>query len=235
MVAGDARLRSSSLTWPDPPTSEWKGDDLKQPALARRALGFNCLHYANNPPEPSLYRHSLPDKAFLDEKCTSGLRLELMFPSCWNGKDLDSPNHKSHVAYPNLLNGGECPEEFPTRLVTLFYETIWNTYAFKDREGKFVLANGDPTGKSSTIFLIDRRFNSASQGMATTAISSQPGTITCWARPSKNARTYPAEWRIAHYLSFSRRPSRTPVNSPCPQNSRKTTVAGPGWVCRATS
>ena len=150
MVAGDSRLRSSSLKFPDPPTSEWTAEDMSQPVLAQRALGFNCLHYAINPPEPSLYRHNMPDKAFLDAHCTSGLRLELMFPSCWNNKDLDTPNHKSHVAYPSLLNGGECPENFKTRIPTLFYETIWNTYAFKDRQGQFVLANGDPTGKYSS-------------------------------------------------------------------------------------
>ncbi|GAA3074568.1 hypothetical protein GCM10010464_43370 [Pseudonocardia yunnanensis] len=29
------------------------------------------------------------------------------FPSCWNGKTLDSPNHKSHLVYPDA--GGACP------------------------------------------------------------------------------------------------------------------------------
>ncbi|HWH45288.1 MAG TPA: DUF1996 domain-containing protein [Thermoleophilaceae bacterium] len=30
---------------------------------------------------------------------TPGLRLELNFPSCWDGVRLDSPDHKSHLAY----------------------------------------------------------------------------------------------------------------------------------------
>jgi Domain of unknown function (DUF1996) len=30
----------------------------------------------------------------------SGLRLHIRFPSCWNGSQLDSADHKSHLAYP---------------------------------------------------------------------------------------------------------------------------------------
>ncbi len=34
----------------------------------------------------------------------------LDFPQCWNGRDLDSPDHKSHMAYP--VNG-DCPATHP--------------------------------------------------------------------------------------------------------------------------
>ncbi|KAJ5620984.1 hypothetical protein N7510_004968 [Penicillium lagena] len=145
MIAGDPFQRNFTWPVPDPPKSLWKGAQESQRALRQKALGFNCLNYAEAA-EPSLYRHFLPNKTFLDEHCTDGIRLELMFPSCWNGKDVDSPDHKSHVAYPSLVMDGTCPEGYETRLVSLFYETIWNTYAFKDKEGFFTLANGDPTG-----------------------------------------------------------------------------------------
>ncbi|KAF7717450.1 Uncharacterized protein PECH_000381 [Penicillium ucsense] len=145
MLAGDPYQRNFTWPVPDPPKSSWTGDAISQAALRQKALGFNCLHYASAP-EGSLYRHFLPDKKFLDEHCTDGIRLELLFPSCWNGKDTDSPDHRSHVAYPTLGNGGTCPKGFETRLATLFFETIWNTYAFKDHDGYFTLANGDPTG-----------------------------------------------------------------------------------------
>jgi hypothetical protein len=145
MIAGDTRRRNFTLPVPDPPKSDWKGEDVTQDALAQKALGFNCLNYGIAP-EASLYRHFLPDKAYLDEHCTDGIRLELMFPSCWNGKDVDSPSHKDHMAYPDLVMTGTCPPGFGTRLVSLFYETIWDTYAFKDEDGQFMLANGDPTG-----------------------------------------------------------------------------------------
>ncbi|RAL09206.1 DUF1996 domain-containing protein [Aspergillus homomorphus CBS 101889] len=145
MMAGDTYKRDFPWPIPDPPQSEWSGNDLTQDALRQKAVGFNCLNYEKNP-EPSLGRHYLPDKTYLDEHCTEGIRFELMFPSCWNGKDVDTPDHKSHLAYPSLVMDGECPKGFEHRLVSLFYESIWDTYAFKNKKGTFVISNGDPTG-----------------------------------------------------------------------------------------
>lgn len=145
MVAGDSRLRNFTRPLPDPPTAEWTDEDKTQLALGQKAIGFNCMNY-NRAPEGSRQRHVFPDKEFLDANCANGIRAEIMFPSCWNGKDVSSPDHRSHVAYPSFIDGGECPEGFPVRLPTLFYETIWNTYAFKGIEGMLSWANGDPTG-----------------------------------------------------------------------------------------
>lgn len=145
MLAGDPFQRNFTWPIPDPPKSSWSGAQVSQRALRQKAIGFNCLNY-NEAAEGSLDRHFLPNKTYLDENCVDGLRLELMFPSCWNGKDVDSEDHKSHVAYPDLVMTGTCPEGYETQLVSLFYETIWNTYAFKDVDGYFALANGDPTG-----------------------------------------------------------------------------------------
>lgn len=145
MIAGDPFQRNFTWPVPDPPKSEWTGAQGSQAALKQKALGFNCLNYKQKA-EPSLGRHFLPNKTYLDEHCTDGVRFEMMFPSCWNGKDVDSDDHASHVAYPSLVMDGTCPEGFEKRVVSLFFETIWNTYAFKDYDGYFVLANSDPTG-----------------------------------------------------------------------------------------
>ncbi|KAF1934731.1 WSC domain-containing protein [Clathrospora elynae] len=145
MLAGDTRLRNFSGPVPDPPTSSWTADDMTQVSLGQKSLGFNCLNY-NKQPEGSRYRHFLPTKEFMDENCANGIRAELMFPSCWNGKDVKSDDNKAHMRYPDMIDGGSCPEGFETRLPTLFYETIWNTFAFKDKAGQFVWSNGDPTG-----------------------------------------------------------------------------------------
>ena len=149
MIAGDVTLRNySSGPVPDKPKSEWDASDKTQFALSQKAIGFNCLNY--NPgatTEGSLERHSMPNKTFLDANCLNGIRAELMFPSCWNGKDLDSPHFKSHVAYPDLVMTGACPSGFETKLVSLFYETIWDTYHFVGVDGEFVFSYGDPTGK----------------------------------------------------------------------------------------
>jgi hypothetical protein len=145
MIAGDTYQRNFSYPVPDIPKSNWVGNMTEQAFLRQAALGFNCLNYAIAP-EGSLYRHFLPDKAYLDANCLDGVRFELMFPSCWNGVDVDSPDHKSHVAYPSEVMTGDCPAGFETRLVSLFYETIWATHAFSGVDGQFVISNGDPTG-----------------------------------------------------------------------------------------
>ncbi|KAI6377537.1 hypothetical protein MCOR25_002519 [Pyricularia grisea] len=151
MIAGDSLRRNYSsalgnVTQPDPQKSDWaKLGQTSQPDLQQRAIGFNCLNYAKAP-EGSLYRHYLPDKSYLDANCADGVRFEMMFPSCWNGKDTDSADHRSHVAYPDLVMTGNCPSTHPTRLISLFYEIIWNTAAFKGRTGRFVISNGDVQG-----------------------------------------------------------------------------------------
>lgn len=145
ILAGDTRMRNFTGPVPDEPTSAWGAADMTQESLMQKSLGFNCLNY-NKAPEGSRYRHFMPDKDFLDANCADGIRAEIFFPSCWNGKDVTSDDHKSHMAYPNLIDGGTCPEGYETRLPSLFYETIWNTYAFKGKSGQFIWSNGDPTG-----------------------------------------------------------------------------------------
>ncbi|KAM0078215.1 hypothetical protein ACKRZS_009740 [Fusarium odoratissimum] len=150
MLSGSNDRRSYTIgdpSKPDPEKSMWQAlGQTTQSDLAQRALGFNCLNY-QKAPEGTLYRHYMPDKAYLDANCADGIRLEIMFPSCWKGGDaVDSQNHKDHVAFPDLVMTGTCPEEYPVRLPSLMYEVIWNTAAFSDRNGRFVFANGDTTG-----------------------------------------------------------------------------------------
>ena len=50
----------------------------------------------------------------------NALRLHVTFPSCWDGKNLDSASHQSHVAYPMQ---GRCPSRFSHALpqISLIY------------------------------------------------------------------------------------------------------------------
>ena len=50
----------------------------------------------------------------------AALRLHVTFPSCWDGKNLDSANHQSHVVYPVR---GRCPSRFSHALpqISLIY------------------------------------------------------------------------------------------------------------------
>lgn len=148
MIAGNNDLRNfSNYPVPDVDKSNWNVAPYNtQDFLRQAALGFNCLNYAATP-EASLYRHFLPDKAYLDANCADGVRFELMFPSCWNkAAGVAPPDSRSHMAYPSTVMSGDCPEGFDTRLPSLFYETIWNTAAYKGVDGEFVVSNGDPTG-----------------------------------------------------------------------------------------
>lgn len=151
MIAGDTHRRNYSVgtgdyEQPDPDKSMWRMlNQVSQTDLSQRALGFNCLDYTKAA-EGSLYRHFLPSKDYIDANCPDGIRFELMFPSCWDGKNTDSDDHMSHVAYPDLVMNGDCPEGFPVRLPGLFYETIWDMGSFKNKQGSFIMSNGDPYG-----------------------------------------------------------------------------------------
>jgi hypothetical protein len=46
----------------------------------------------------------------------SGLRLTVNFPNCWDGRRLDSADHKSHMAYSER---GRCPSSHPTEVPAL--------------------------------------------------------------------------------------------------------------------
>ncbi|WP_434443953.1 DUF1996 domain-containing protein [Lentzea sp. E54] len=61
---------------------------------------WSCLHAG----------HVVASKDFVN--CPAGTMMEsyLDFPQCWNGKDLDSPDHKSHMSYPVA---GDCPATHP--------------------------------------------------------------------------------------------------------------------------
>ncbi|KAF2450512.1 hypothetical protein P171DRAFT_426870 [Karstenula rhodostoma CBS 690.94] len=95
--------------------------------------------------------YDLPKK-----QCGGGIRTTITFPTCWDGKNLDSPNHKEHVAYPtsgSFESGGPCPSTHPVKLPQLMYEVMWDTTVFNDKslwptDGSqpFVYSMGDGTG-----------------------------------------------------------------------------------------
>ncbi|KAH8654424.1 hypothetical protein BGZ60DRAFT_495879 [Tricladium varicosporioides] len=101
----------------------------------------------------------LDTEKFPTDVCKGGIRSNILFPTCWDGKNLDSPNHQDHIAYPktgpaNFLSlGGDCPTTHPVRIPQLMYEVVWDTTPFNnkaewpaDGSQPFVLSTGDPTG-----------------------------------------------------------------------------------------
>ncbi|RMZ78930.1 hypothetical protein DV737_g3726, partial [Chaetothyriales sp. CBS 132003] len=120
------------------PTKRTGGTDF-----ADQAINYKCLNYAGSPTD---------SKGFPDYDCPDGIRAEVTFPSCWDGVNLDSDDHQSHVAYPTVTyQAGACPSSHPVHLVTLLVEFIWDTHKFADQwpnadENPFVWSTGDPTG-----------------------------------------------------------------------------------------
>lgn len=146
MIAGDPTYRNFTGPFPDEELSLWPTDPTDQFFLKQRAIGFNCLNYGKQP-EASLYRHVFPTKEEMDNNCVDGLRLEMAFPSCGTG-EIDSHDHRSHVAYPSLVKEGNCPEGYDVHYPFLFFETIFATQKFAGMPGQFILSTGDPVGAS---------------------------------------------------------------------------------------
>lgn len=93
--------------------------------------------------------------AFPQRKCAEGIMTSLRFPTCWDGKNLDSPDHMSHMAYPEtgtFESSGPCPATHPVRTGQLMYEVVWDTKPFNELEwpadgsNPFVWSFGDATG-----------------------------------------------------------------------------------------
>ncbi len=57
--------------------------------------------------------------------CSQGNLLEasVMFPQCWNGTDLDSADHKSHMSHPRF--NGNCPSSHPVLLPQITMHVTW--------------------------------------------------------------------------------------------------------------
>ena len=122
------------------------GDPFKRAStndFASQAVSYACLDYnSGGAPETG---------GFPTKNCPSGLRSQVFFPACWDGVNLDSADHKSHVAFPiGAYNDGKCPDTHPVHLISIFFEIIWDTNKFKDMwyggSQPFVWAMGDPTG-----------------------------------------------------------------------------------------
>ncbi|MEU5215438.1 DUF1996 domain-containing protein [Streptomyces sp. NPDC020807] len=56
------------------------------------------------------------------------LNLRMQAPSCWNGLHLDTPDHKSHMAYPVVkpgTNDNMCPASHPVALPMIEFKMAW--------------------------------------------------------------------------------------------------------------
>ncbi|KAK0835774.1 hypothetical protein LTR73_000273 [Friedmanniomyces endolithicus] len=108
------------------------------------AVSFVCLNYNGGGPPQANYMPNV--------NCPDGLRAQVYFPSCWDGVNNDTADHKSHMAYPiGSYDNGYCPASHPVHLISIFFEVIYQTGNFADRwhspnHHPFIFASGDRTG-----------------------------------------------------------------------------------------
>ncbi|KAI1844869.1 hypothetical protein JX266_008885 [Neoarthrinium moseri] len=66
--------------------------------------------------------------------CPGGIFVTHHFPACWDGKNLDSPDHQSHmyntISSDGFPNAPACPSSHPVRMPQVTYETVWDTAKF---------------------------------------------------------------------------------------------------------
>ncbi|KAJ3510067.1 hypothetical protein NMY22_g16086 [Coprinellus aureogranulatus] len=144
MIAGDPMIRSK----PAP----------QRNSTESYAISFRCWdnprgNTNNAPPGGGQDTAALPTKF-----CAGGIRSNIIFPTCWDGKTLDPPDHASHMRYqigtvdPGMgiiWQQGTCPSTHPVRTPTVIYEIVWDTAQFRDvwpKDGSqpLVMSQGDP-------------------------------------------------------------------------------------------
>lgn len=94
-------------------------------------VSFACLDSGSSKEQPGL----------VSTDCKNGLRAQIHFQSCWNGKDLYKPDN-SHVEYMSGLDNGVCPPTHPVALMHLFFEVLYGVNDIKKDGGKFVFSQG---------------------------------------------------------------------------------------------
>jgi hypothetical protein len=111
-----------------------------------KGLAYTCLD--------TILTRGFETQDFPTRPCRAGIMAIHHFPSCWDGKNLDSPNHQSHMASTvrgGFRPAGPCPASHPIKMPQLAYETLWNTTAFadmwpKDGSQPFVWSYADRRG-----------------------------------------------------------------------------------------
>ncbi|KAL2153639.1 hypothetical protein VTH82DRAFT_4794 [Thermothelomyces myriococcoides] len=102
-------------------------------------------------------RYSNKSTTLPDHMCPEGILTHIWFPPCWDGVNLDSPDHYSHVSWPtsgSYDDGAPCPATHPVKIPQVLLETQWDTREFNKPElwpeepGKqpFVWSFGDTVG-----------------------------------------------------------------------------------------
>lgn len=108
-------------------------DDPQDTSIVR----WHCQSWEANDATNPQFSTTIPECEAPDR-----VRMDIFFPSCWNGVDLDSDDHQSHMAYPiqDATGTTVCPDSHPVPIVRPSYH-----YAFGVKPDVF-----DPATQAST-------------------------------------------------------------------------------------
>ncbi|KAJ3991522.1 hypothetical protein F5050DRAFT_1581285, partial [Lentinula boryana] len=120
-VSGNAVIDTSNSTTAFPNNFRMLSGDttlrtLNASSFAQQAVTFLCLQFSGT----SNRYNELP----IGVSCPAGIRSQINFPSCWDGKNIDSEDHKTHVAFLSTgPDNGTCDDpQFPVTLPRIFME-----------------------------------------------------------------------------------------------------------------
>ncbi|MEV0460134.1 DUF1996 domain-containing protein [Catellatospora methionotrophica] len=117
------------------------GDAKKSKPTPRGANGqFFCAYYGPGDVN-GVARSSNGNWPICDGKAT--LHYIMQFPDCWDGKHLDSPDHKAHVSFGR---GNACPRSHPVKIPAITFDIA---YGAQGSAAGFYLAS-DKDGKSAS-------------------------------------------------------------------------------------
>lgn len=88
----------------------------------------------------------------------------IAFPSCWDGRHLDSRDHRSHMAYPT---GRGCPSAYPVRIPKIVFHI---TYGIHDGRG-YTLSSDALMGMEDGMSLHADFWNTWNQGVLEQEVS----------------------------------------------------------------
>ena len=106
------------------------------------AMGFDCMtRDLGNPVSLTGVQHTIAD-ILATGKCPAGswLRSFVRFPACWDGVNLDTPDHRSHITFGVVAVG--CPADHPYNIPEIAIQAFFTTDA-NFLAGKWHLASDE--------------------------------------------------------------------------------------------
>jgi hypothetical protein len=128
LTSGDARAEGNCIPLPNGLKFIF-GFDMLTGKARTGSLYFNC----DGPGATQGHYESIPAAI---ATCPAGAKIGAVVnaPSCWDGKNLDSPNHRDHVAYKEYGSWGyaKCPSTHPFVIPDFTLQAWWSIGASDD-------------------------------------------------------------------------------------------------------